>query len=368
VVLITIDAVRADVIADAANDPLLPTLAGMKHRGVRFTRAIAPGAQTATTLSAVFSGRYYSETYWSEHGVGLSRFLYPAEDTSTRFPAILSEHGVQTAIFCSTSFLAGEFGITPGFREETMIAKGRQHAVASDVVQPLLARLERAGPEPLFVYTHLTEPHEPYDRGRKDGTDRERYLSEIAVADEQVGRVERLLERKFPNRWLLIVSSDHGEAFGEHGTMQHTKTLYDELLRVPLVVRGSGITARTIDQLVGLMDLGPTILDVFGVATPATFGGQSLAPLIAGRAASLTRPLFAEARLARALYTPDGLKVIEDQRRKFVEVYDLVRDPGELRELFDSEPGRSDEALSTLRAFFSARSLRRGDYQPPFRR
>ncbi|MBI5533733.1 MAG: sulfatase [Deltaproteobacteria bacterium] len=368
VVLLTIDAVRADVLEDPANDALFPSLTGLKRRGVRFTRVVAPGAQTATTLTAMFSGRYYSEMRWTEHGVGATRFLYPADDPSPRFPKLLSDHGVQTAIFCSTNFQAGEFGIAPGFREEVMVAEGRQHASAADVVGRMLDRLGRGGNGPLFAYAHLTEPHAPYDRGRKDGTERERYLSEIAVADEQVGRVERLLERKFPNRWLLIVASDHGEAFGEHGGYQHTKTLYDEILRVPLIVRGAGISQRRVDQLVGLMDLGPTLLDLFGVATPATFGGQSLVPLLRGQPAELSRPLFAEARLARALYVPDGLKVIEDQRRKFVEVYDLVRDPGESRNLFDAEPGRSDEALATLRAFFDARTYRANGYSPPFRR
>jgi arylsulfatase A-like enzyme len=211
------------------------------------------------------------------------------------------------------------------------------------------------------------EPHGPYDRGRKDGTEYERYLSEIAVADAQIGRVAKLLEQRFPTRGILIVSADHGEAFGEHQTFQHTKTLYEELLRVPLLVRGPGVAHQTVTTRVGLVDLGPTILDLFGAPTPASYEGQSLAPILAGRPAALTRPLLAEGRLRRALYTADGLKVIADARRQVVEVYDLATDPGETRNLFDTDRSRSDPALAALDAFFAAHALRRPGYDAPYK-
>jgi arylsulfatase A-like enzyme len=166
---------------------------------------------------------------------------------------------------------------------------------------------------------------------------------------------------------VLIVSSDHGEAFGDHQTYEHAKTLYDELVHVPLLVRSPVIAPRKIDDRVGLIDLGPTILDLFQVPTPATLHGESLVPLLLGRRATLTRPLLAEARLETSLTLPDGLKVIEDTRRKTVEVYDLATDPGETRNIFDSEPARSDWALASMRAFFAARTLTEKGYEPPYK-
>ncbi len=82
VVLITVDAVRADAVADPVNDTLFPTLTEMKHGGVTFTHAYAPGTQTALSLSTMFSGRYFSELFWTDHGVGRTRYLYPADDPS----------------------------------------------------------------------------------------------------------------------------------------------------------------------------------------------------------------------------------------------------------------------------------------------
>jgi arylsulfatase A-like enzyme len=163
------------------------------------------------------------------------------------------------------------------------------------------------------------------------------------------------------------VAADHGEAFGEHGTIYHTKTLYEELLRVPLIVRGPGIAARRIDRHVTLMDLGPTLLDVFGVDTPPGFMGQSLVPLLQGRDAPLDRPVLAEGRLRRALYFGDHLKVIEDERRKLVEVYDLLADPGEMRNLFDADSQRVLPGLAALRAFFEAHAYAKPGYSPPYK-
>jgi arylsulfatase A-like enzyme len=367
VVLITVDAVGADVVDDSANDARFPTLAELKRDGVVFTRASAPATQTALSLGTVFSGRYFSELLWTDHGVGNTRYSYPADDPSPRFPQLLSDEGVATATYAGLAFLSSEYGVVRGFREQTVTVEGPRHARATELIDPLLERLKHAGRGPLFLYTHLMEPHEPYDRGRKEGTDHERYLAEVSVVDAQLRRVLRVLEQHFGKRWMLFVSADHGEAFGQHGGTTHGKTLYEELLHVPLLARSPLLSARVIDEPVGLVDLGPTLLDLFGADTPATFEGQSLVPLLSGAAAPFTRPILAEGRLRRAIIQPDGLKVIEDARRKVVEAYDLSIDPGETRNLYDMEPARVDTALAALRAFFAVHARTEGGYEPPYK-
>jgi arylsulfatase A-like enzyme len=367
VVFITIDAVRADVIADAANDRVFPTIAGLKRSGAYFKSATSPGSQTAVSLTSVFSGRYFSQLFWQHHGEGESRFTYAAADPSPRFPELLTASGVRTVSSLSLNFLASEFGVTRGFAEEIMIAAGRKHALAKLVVDPMLERLGKIKPgEAAFFYAHLTEPHAPYDRGGSKGTEMQRYIAEIGVADAQIARVARLLAQRFPDRGVLILSADHGEAFGEHGTFLHTKTLYDELLRVPLLVGGAGVRGRRIEERVGLIDIGPTILDIFGVPTPPGFMGQSLVPLLRGEGRALDRPILAEGRLRRALYA-GSLKVIEDSRRKIVEAYDLSRDPLELNELFSTDRARVEPALAALRAFFEVHAVRAPGYSPPYK-
>ncbi len=371
VVLLTIDALRADVVEDPANDVRFPALAGIKHDGVFFTHATAPGAETAVSLTTLFAGLYFSELRWRRFGVGRSRHPYAADDPAPRFPALLSQHGVATAIVAPIPFLAGTYGVARGFREETVPPRGAGNASAATVLAAMQSRLPAAagapGEGPLFLYAHLLEPHAPYDTGRPGGTDRERYLTRVGIADAVVGRLLALLRERFGDRWALFVTADHGEAFGEHRTTEHGKTLYEELLHVPLLARSPRFPPRRVDVPVGLVDLGPTLLDLFGAATPATFEGQSLVPLLAGGTASLTRPLLAEARRERSLTGPDGLKVIEDLRRRTVEVYDLRRDPHETENLFDADPDRADAALSGLRAFFDAHAWREDGYEAPYK-
>jgi arylsulfatase A-like enzyme len=367
IVLITIDALRAEALDDPSHASLVPTFNAMKRDGVVFTRATTPGAQTPTSLAALFSGRYFSEQKWDDYGEGGDRFPYPAGDPAPRFPEILSAHGVTTVQDAAFVFLVNRFGVLRGFSEEKMLGHTRNACPARYVISPLIDRLSHAKDEPMFLYTHLGEPHAPYVYGRPGAPVRERYFAAIAEADTQVGRVLRHLKEHFENRWVLIVSADHGEAFGEHQTTDHSKTLYEELLHVPLLVESPAFTPRRVDERVGLIDVGPTILDLFGVDTPATFNGQSLVPILAGGSVTLTRPLIAEGRLAKEYTQQDGFKVIDDPRRKVVEAYDLRSDPLELRNVFDAEPTRADAALGFLRAFYAAHALREAGYEPPYK-
>lgn len=352
VVLITIDATRADVTRTAP----LPALEAMRAAGADFTNVVAPGSQTALSLSTLFSGRYFSQLKWDWVGTGSKKFVYPAVDPAPRFPELLTAAGVATAMAGPIVFLNPEYGIVRGFTDHRIMVQDSSHAMGNDVVNSLIDEIRAADPvRPAFFYAHIVEPHHPYDRGaKKDGPPLERYTSEVVLADELVARVARATEERFGNRAIFIVTSDHGEAFGEHNTVQHSKTVYEEVLRVPLVVRGGHVKPMKIDALVGIVDLGPTILDLFGVPTPPSFMGQSLVPLLGGQSMHFTRPLFAEARLHRAYF--GELKVIEDVRRHTVEAYDLTKDPKELDNLYGRDP-RADIGLATLQTFFEGAPL-----------
>jgi arylsulfatase A-like enzyme len=370
VVLLTIDAVRADTVLSPANAEHFPTLRRLMREGVTFSRARAPGSQTAVSLTGLFSGKTFSELKWEKYGAGTSRFEYAVNDPTPRFVSALADAGVSTFKVASLTFLRNEYAVAPGFAEEVVVTSGRKHAPGPAVVQPILDRLRTVGDdEPLFVFAHLTEPHAPYDRGKlKKGTPYERYVSEIALADTYVARIVKALSApRLAQRSLLIVSSDHGEAFGEHGTWEHTKTIYEELVRVPLIAWGGWVSrGELVSQPVSLFDLGPTILDVFGLPTPDHHVGQSLVPILAGQPLTLERPILVEGRLRRALYTGD-LKVMVDLRRKTVEAYDLAVDPGELHNLYDRDRGRVAPALAALRAYYEARGYTADGYEPIYK-
>ena len=367
VVLVTIDALRGDVALDPGNISRYPTLAAMKKDGVVFTHASSAGTQTPVSVATMFSSLYFSEQIWRTYGEGGDRFPYPATDSSPRVPELLARHGVATVQESAYVFLAGDFGVCRGFTEERVFGRTSAAAPAKQLVERARRAARRArGRRASFRLRAPGRSARAVRRGAR-GDDYERYLSAIAVADAQLGRVRDLLRRRFGDRWALIVSADHGESFGSHGTFQHAKTLYEELVHVPLLFESPRFVGRGIEARVGLVDVGPTLLDLFRIPIPATFEGQSLVPLLTGGDVAFTRPLFAEARLERSFTGQDGFKVIVDPRRKTVEAYDLAVDPLETRNVFDSEPARADRGLAEIEAFFGARTRRDGGYEPPYK-
>jgi hypothetical protein len=368
VILLVVDSVRVDVLADERRASLFPNLARIATESRVFSAARSPGAQTVYTVSEVFAGKYYSQQYWSEHPAG---GIWPHEDTSVRFPELLARAKIPTITFASKVWLVNEYGVVRGFTEETVVLPETTRVRAPDassLVSPAISRLARGSSGPLFLYLHFLDAHFPYDRGGVLADPFEAYLREISIVDREIGRLRgAIASLGLEDRTVLVVTSDHGEAFGEHGTIYHSKTLYEELLRVPLFFRLPDRAHRRIDEPVSLMDLGPTVLDLFGQPTPGAYMGQSLVPLLRGEASALTRPIVAEGRLKQAIVYPDGLKVIRDQRKRTLEIYDLERDPGEL----DNVALRSSEGASRvrlLRRFFGAHALRRPGYEPPYRR
>ena len=143
--------------------------------------------------------------------------------------------------------------------------------------------------------------------------------------------------------------------------------MYEELLRVPLVISGPMAKAIVSDEMVSSVDIGPTVLDIFDLDTPGSYMGQTLLPLMQGRPSNLTRPIVAETRLKQAMVFPDGIKVIRDQRLGTQEIYDLNSDPKELSNLFEDPSVDSDRLMSYLGAFFSVHTLKRPGYTPPYR-
>ena len=157
----------------------------------------------------------------------------------------------------------------------------------------------------------------------------------MTQADGAIGALWDEVEKLgIADRTALIVAADHGEAFGQHDTKYHTVTLYEELIRVPLFMRVPGAAPRRVTQPVSLLDLGPTILDMYGVSTPGSFFGQSLAPFLRGENPTLTRPIGAERIYTRALML-GSRKVIVDSEKGSREIYDLAKDPQETHNLVD---------------------------------
>jgi choline-sulfatase len=264
--------------------------------------------------------------------------------------------------------LAPNIGIVRGFQESKVFDDGEALKGTPEVVEHLLEQLRRQGPGSLFFYTHLLDPHYPYYRHRDGPKGPEAsYRQEVEYVDGQIGRIRKgIHDLGLAGRTLLVVSSDHGEGFGEHGIRGHNKPLYEVMVHVPLLVEGPGLTPRTVSTRVSMMDIGPTVLDVLGVPTPGWFMGESLVPLLTGEEAKKHRPVLMSGPSTEALLFQDGIKVILRDKPRTEEVYDLEKDRGEESNLRDTTVGAERAALA--RAYVKAHTWPNGKPPRAFRR
>lgn len=379
VIYLSVDSVRADLMEDS-HAAELPNFHALRRESTWFTQARSPGTQTAVTLTSVMTGTYFSQQYWTRkrvpEGRGVSA-LFAHEDKTVRFPEILAKAGVPTVQYGQAVWLLNEYGMTRGFTEERFIAPKPGKAstkdkwsAGDDVMDAIEDRLRKHGDGPMFLFFHDLDPHAPFDLGeQKGGTIQQQWLAEVRLADARLGRLRKVLrETGLDRRTVLILSADHGESFSEHGTSFHGQNLYEEQVRVPLVVHVPGRPPRRVDDPVTLVDIGPTVLDLMRQSTPGHFMGQSLVPYLRGETPELTRPIVAETRLKQSMVLPNGIKLVRDQREQTFEIYDLAADPEELENLYDDMGPDGDALMKKLEDFFDAHRIRRKGYTVPFRR
>lgn len=391
VLFIVIDATRADHLPMYGySRQTAPNLAAFARQGTTFTRAYAQGTSTRPSIATLFSSMYPAV-----HQVNFERdFL---SDSFTLLPEALKAAGYTTFAVSSNANVSPTFGYAQGFdefwvsRTESALRLTSLGRVAEDLLGPTrLARVLRerrdivptaevitdialewaaTRPEnPFFMYVHYIDPHFPYrapapwDKAfdyRKDPPRRagnvdpvavaaperqewvartlDQYDGEILYADHHVGRLlKNLDERGMLKNTLVIVTADHGEEFLDHGGIGHGRTAYEEVHRIPLMMRWPGRipAGATYDGLVGLIDMMPTILPLVGGEPPAGLQGQNVSGAI-----TQTGPAPAERRLfAQVISDTFRLDAAHDDRYKLVrhvhgpqagqeQVYDLERDP-----------------------------------------
>lgn len=351
VILLTIDCLRADVLSGDVHEAELPNLIALRRGAASFTQARSGGNMTSVALMSLFSGRYESQVAWTETQTAHTRYLLPSEDPAPRFPELLSAAKVATVAVSGIEWMDARGGILRGFAEEQKLGPASGGvAKGEDLMSAAIERIERAEGA-TFLFVHLLDAHDPYDRAGTQGSERERYLRELALVDREVGRLVAAIDKRFGERAILIVSADHGEAFNEHGTSRHGHNVYDEVVHVPLLVRGKDVKPRAIRDSVSTMDLGPTVLDLFRLPVPATFMGQSLVPALAGESVARRRPVAVETPGYEAVIE-GGWKTTRRKRYGTVELYHLDTDPGETTNVFREGDADAAARLRAMDSFF----------------
>lgn len=378
VLFLVVDALRADHVgAYGYARPTTPFIDSLAQRGALFERAYAPANLTRMSVPS-----YFASVYPSVHGIrGRDQYADPA---LLMIAEILKQHGYDTGAWMPNPslqfFYRFHYGfdvyydmdaVLPRWRDESL-PMHRRWETAESIRRSVLEWLDarRDIERPVFAYLHYRDVHAPYvapprynamfetlERPSRplpeglfqrrnwaylklsdDGNDlshyRMRYDAEIRYTDDQIRELFDALEQRGRLRnTLVILTADHGEAFLEHDQLDHGHTLYEELVRVPLIVvpPGDAPQPRRLEGLTELIDLAPTILDYVGAAAPASFQGQSLRPRIEARPGARARDVVFVEGPEWVAARNDRWKVHIRRSSGEARLYNLEQDPGEQR-------------------------------------
>jgi arylsulfatase A-like enzyme len=379
VLVLLVDALRADHLGVAGYErPTTPNIDALAADGVLFTQAVAPSTFTKSTIASLFTGRNVHQhgVYWgnltdSEGRVTSDRL----EEEEETLAELFRDNGFLTAAFVQNSHLRSWMGFAQGFLDYR-----DQQGDIERIHRAFLRWLQAARHARFFAYLHYIDLHDPYRppppwstmfgtysdvyRGvdfREWGAYLEAvrqgeitlspedveqlrayYDGELRRIDEEIGEMLRALQRRgLYDRTLIVLTSDHGDGFMEHGFISHSTTPYEELVRVPLILKmpESRWAGTVVDRQVRLVDLYPTLRDLLGLSGGNDeIAGCSLLPVLRGA----DTPRGEACDIAIIEIAEEGWEptvAVRTERYKYIlgrgleELYDLVEDPGELHDL-----------------------------------
>lgn len=360
VLLVTIDTTRADRLGCYGNEAIeTPTLDSLARQGVIFSQATATAPTTLPSHSSILTGLYPQH-----HGV-MANGLYRLADEHQTLAETLAENGYTTGAVVSAYVLDSRFGAGQGFAsydddlsdcEEPPLFLYKERK-AQPTTRRAIAWLRAAADDLFFLWVHYFDPHAIYEPPTPYAEQYEsnRYDGEIAYVDNELGKlIAAVDELGLTDRTLVVAVGDHGDSLGQHNELTHAFLTYEATLRVPLIMRcgqrlGGGVhVSRRVSQV----DIVPTIHSLLGLDPPQRTDGVDLTAEI-----PQSRPIFAETRHGMAIFGWAALLAVYQGAHKYIygpepELFDLSKDPNELKSLIDSRPDRAAALKEKLAGFF----------------
>ncbi|MEZ4368199.1 MAG: sulfatase [Kofleriaceae bacterium] len=352
VLLITIDTVRYDHTSFGGyrdgprGRDTTPRLAELAARGTSFTFAQAPSAGTMASVPAILTSKFFhSGIPLGPERKGTAPKVLPE---ATLIGEIAKRKGYRTGAITTHPYF-NDWGLDQGIDDyDNSIGRDNDpfRIAAHLVTDRALAWVAKQRETPWLLWTHYIDPHGRYV-AHPDGPawgDREEdlYDGELHYTDRHIGRLlDELSRMPGADRTIVVVTSDHGDGFGEHGFINHGQALYRELLHVPLIVYVPDNLPRVIGGAVSGLDVVPTIAELIGAPVDdLSFEGESLVPQIFYGTEDRDRIVFAETNWPqplRAAISADH-KLVYNLKSNLYELYDLARDPWEKVNLASKDP------------------------------
>ncbi len=372
--IITVDTLRADRI----KPEVAPVLAELAGRSAHFTQVYAQAPNTPRSFPSFLTSRLPSEVHFVKQSLNFS----PLTGKDATLFSGLAAAGVTPYGVFSHFYLETKTNLGTGFAEwqnptARNLKESNSDIAAPRITQAVIDKLKRlaaagqATPGSRFVlWTHLFDPHSTYmdhpeypvPKGWKFME--ARYDAEVQFTDKHIGLIlGALRDAGLADKTAVVVFADHGEAFGEHKLggeplYFHGESLYNEVLRVPLLIHVPGKGPQVISERASLIDLAPTVLELAGAPLPTSFRGRSLANLVLGEplpagtphppAVAEMLPCTAWPKNERAIIdTIDGVEyaLYAKFTDNLSELYNLRDDPKQQKNLALSESAKVRELL-----------------------
>jgi arylsulfatase A-like enzyme len=369
-ILIVIDTLRADRLhAYGYPRETSPFMDQLANTGIRFDRVISQSSWTKASMASMWTAT------WPQRN-GILRWSHSMPPEALLPPEIIQKAGFQTAGIWRNGWVAPNFGFGQGFAtyvrpqpgtspdrfERRTPSSGGLVGTDEDLTSAALEFLRSYGHKRFFLYLHYMDVHQyAYDEASaRFGTSySDVYDNSIFWVDRNIGTLlNALQERDLQRKTVIVVASDHGEGFREHGLEGHAKTLYREVAEVPLIISlPFGLQPGVVvPDTIANVDIWPTVLDLFGLPPMEGVDGQSALPLVQaaakGQKSDFTRPAFQEIdrTWGRPSAEPDPLVGITQgsiramqpatpAKKSAVELYDHANDPWEKTNLAADDPG-----------------------------
>ena len=366
VLLISIDTLRADYLSSYGFPrETTPNIDAIAREGVLFKNVVSPVPITLPAHASMLTGRIPPS-----HGMhdNLGNRL---GESNVTLAEMLKEQGFTTGAIVSSFVLDSKFNLSQGFdayndrfEEEHKILYLSERK-GDEATRLAKEWLEKHRHERFFLFLHYYDPHDGYEPPEPFASRfaDDLYAGEVAFVDYCVGQVmEKLVDLGIADSTLIVITGDHGEMLGEHGELTHQYFIYQSALQVPLIIKLPDRTERReVDQMVGLIDIVPTIAGLLGFDPPTQVEGEDLSAWVKSDrgdrgepVSTKARQFYAESLTPKRYYGAGSLFGLVTAKWKYIhttrpELYDLENDPDEEHNLVQNESRRVDGMRSRLK-------------------
>lgn len=341
--LISVDALRADHVGAYGYDrKITPNIDELARKGAVFLHAYAPTPHTSYSVTSMMTGKYMRPLLLQGSG----------QDSDT-WATLLRTYGYRTAAFYPPAVFFIDTNRFQAFRDGYLGFEYRKVEFLEG--PPRVAQVDRylsdlSAAQRTLIWVHLFGPHEPYEAHPAHpfgDRDVDRYDSEIAAVDQTVGELVGRFRQRSPDG-VVIITADHGEEFGEHGGRYHGTTVYEEQVRVPLIVSAPGsISPVRLTEPVQTIDLLPTVLSALEIPKPPRIRGRDLGPLMTGKASAGEGFAFSETE-ERAMLAIGASRLVCERKLGACRLYDLAKDPTQQRDFASEQRERFEQLRQRL--------------------